>query len=209
MPIKGESKREPQGWGAVARRRKEIEEKREEAESAVRDFWTKVGESAVIQFLQAEPFCFDAHVVEDSRGNVKTVPCQLMNKRRCTLCSDGVKKTWKAAFKILDYRGNWDKDSKKFLNDEKIEKLWVVGTILATKLQQISVKRGKDLTELVFEVTYNGKGDYNLEAALDDDDRKLKPVEWKEKMPTAEELCQPPTDDEIDEKGYVGKEYKK
>ena len=43
----------------------------------------------------------------------------------------------------------------------------------------------------------------NFEQAFDDDDRKMKPIDWDEQTPSAEELCQPPTEDEIDERGYT------
>lgn len=199
------SERKTQGWGAVAKRQAEVAERRSEAESKVREFWLKTDETATIQFLQDEPYCFDAHQVKDKRGNWAIVPCQLNTGRHCVLCSEGIKQTWRAAFKILDYRGTWDKDKKCFKNDKPIEKLWMVGSTIAQQLKQIVDKRGKDLTEMVFEVTRSGSGkdsSYNFEQAFDDDDRKLKPLDWDEVTPSAEELCQPPTEDEIDEMGY-------
>ena len=201
------SRRATQGWGAVAKRQADLAEKREALENAVRDFWLKPDETATIQFLQDEPYCFDAHQVKDRKGNWAIVPCQLNVGRHCVLCSEGVKQTWRAAFKILDYRGSWDKDRKKFKCDKPVEKIWKVGSTIAQQLKQIVDKKGKSLTELVLEVTRSGSGkdsSYNFEQAFDDDDRKLKPIDWDEKTPTAEELCQPPSEDEIDEMGYTG-----
>jgi len=198
--------RKTQGWGAVAKRQADIAAKKEDAENSVRDFWLKSDESAIIQFLQDEPYCFDAHQVKDSRGNWAIVPCQLNTSKHCVLCSEGSKLTWRAAFKILDYRGTWDKDKKRFKNDKAVEKIWKVGATIAQQLKQLVDKKGKDLTEMVFEVTRSGSGkdsSYNFEQAFDDDDRKMKPMSWEEDSPTAEELCQPPTEDEIDEKGYT------
>ena len=63
------TERKTQGWGAVAKRQADIAEKREAAESSVRDFWLKSDETAIIQFLQDEPYCFDAHQVKDKKGN--------------------------------------------------------------------------------------------------------------------------------------------
>ena len=203
------SARKTQGWGAVAKRQADIAERRESAENAIRDFWLKPDETAIIQFLHDEPYCFDAHQVKDKKGNWSIVPCQLNTKRHCVLCSDGIKLTWKAAFKILDYRGSWDKDKKKFKYDKPVEKLWRVGSSLAQQLKQIVDKKGRNLTEMVFEVTRSGSGkdsSYNFEQAYDDDDRKLKPMEWEELTPSAEELCQPPTEDEIDARGYTDEE---
>lgn len=204
----GESRRErsSQGWGAVAKRQADIAANKEAAENAVRDFWLKSDETAIIQFLQDEPYCYDAHQVKDKKGNWTVVPCQLNTGRHCVLCSEGVKQTWKAAFKILDYRGNWDKDKKRFSNDTPIEKIWKVGSTIAQQLKQIVDKKGKDLTEMVFEVTRSGSGkdsSYNFEQAFDSSDRKMKPLDWDEQTPSAEELCQPPTEDEIDERGYT------
>ena len=201
--------RKTQGWGAVAKRQAEVAEKKERMENAVRDFWLKPDETAIIQFLQDEPYCYDAHQVKDKRGNWNTVPCQLNTGRHCVLCSDGVKQTWRAAFKILDYRGSWDKDKKRFTNDKPVEKIWKVGSVIAQQLKQIVDKKGKDLTEMVFEVTRSGSGkdsSYNFEQAFDDDDRKMKPLDWDEQTPSAEELCQPPTEDEIDEAGYTSED---
>lgn len=201
--------RKSQGWGAVAKRQADIAERKAEMENKVRDFWLKPDESAIIQFLQDEPYCFDAHQVKDKNGNWTIVPCQLNTGRHCVLCSDGVKQTWRAAFKIIDYRGNWDKDKKKFKNDEPIEKIWKVGSVIAQQLKQIVDKKGKDLTEMVFEVTRSGSGkdsSYNFEQAFDEHDHRMKPKDWEEQTPSAEELCQPPTEDEIDERGYTSED---
>lgn len=207
--VESKSTRKTQGWGALAKRQAEIAERSEAMENAVRDFWLKSDESATIQFLQDEPYCYDAHQVRDKNGNWTIVPCQLNNSRHCALCSDGVKQTWRAAFKLLDYRGTWDKDKKRFKYDRPIEKIWKVGSTVAQQLKQITDKKGKELTEMVFEVTRSGSGkdsSYNFEQAFDDDDRKLRPKAWEEETPSAEELCQPPTEDEIDEKGYTADE---
>lgn len=204
----GES-RKTQGWGAVAKRQAEVAERQALAESAVKDFWLKPDETATIQFLQDEPYCFNAHQVRDKKGNWTIVPCQLDTSKHCVLCSSGVKQTWKAAFKILDYRGSWNKDKKEFNYDKPTEKIWKVGATIANQLKQIVDKKGKDLTEMVFEVTRSGSGkdsSYNFEQAFDDDDRKIKPMEWESETPDVEELCQPPTDDEIDLNGYVSEE---
>lgn len=199
----GKPERKTQGWGAVAKRQAEVAEAKERSENSVRDFWLKSGESAIVQFMQDEPYCYDAHNVRDKKGNWKVVPCQLNTKKHCALCAGGAKQTWKAAFIILDYRGTWNKDKSRFNHDTQVPKLWKVGQTIAQQLKQIIDKRGKDLTELVLEVTRSGEGKdatYNFEPAFDEKDRKLLPVDFDmEEIPTAEELCQPPTDDEIDE----------
>ena len=202
--------RSTNGWGAVAKRQAEVAEAKERSENSVRDFWLKSGESAIVQFMQDEPYCYDAHNVRDKKGNWATVPCQLNTKKHCVMCADGIKQTWKAAFIVLDYRGSWDKDKKKFKYDEPVVKLWKVGATIAQQLKQQIDKRKKDLTDLVFEVTRSGEGKdatYNFEPAFDERDRKMLPIEFDlEDTPTAEDLCQPPTEDEIDELGYKADE---
>ena len=199
------SSAKPQGWGAVARRQAEIAEREEEIRNIPRDFFLKDGESAIIQFLQDEPYCYDAHSVKDKRGNFQYVPCQLNTGKHCLMCQDGIKLTWRAAFKLIDYRGSWDKAKGKFKYDTPQEKLWKVGTTIAQQLKSICDKRGKQLSEMVFEVSRSGANKdatYNFEQALDDDDVRMKPKRWIEKMATAEELCQPPTVEDIDKAGY-------
>lgn len=201
------SERKTNGWGAVARRQAEVKEHREALENQVREFWLRSGESANVQFLQNEPYCFYAHNVKDKNGRWKVVPCQLNTQDSCTLCNSGVKQTWKAAFKILDLRGQWDKDKKKFIGGKPTEKIWLVGTTIAQQLKQFIDRKGKDLTDMVLEVTRSGEGKdstYNLGIALDDDDRKIRPIEWESDTPDCSELCTPPNDDEIDENGYRG-----
>lgn len=202
------SSRKSQGWGAVVKRQDDIAKAKESAEKDVREFWLKGGESAQIQFLQDEPYCYDAHTVKDKHGKWTTVPCQLNTKKHCLLCTEGSKQTWKAAFMILDYRGTWNKEKSKFNKDEKIVKIWKVGATIANQLKQQIDKRGKDLTKMVFEVSRSGDGKdstYNFEPAFDedDDDVKLVPVKFKEGFPEAEELCQPFTEDEMDDMGLV------
>lgn len=197
------------GWGAVARRQAENEAKAAELDNAVREFWLKDGESATIQFLEGEPYCYDAHNVKDRKGNWTVVPCQLNNSRHCALCADGIKQTWRAAFVILDYRGSWDKDKKKFRNDEPVVKIWRMGTTIAQQIKQMMDKKGRDLTDMVLEVTRSGSGkdsSYNFEQAFDDDDRRLKPIKWDKEFPSSESLCQPPTEDEIDARGYTAED---
>lgn len=205
-PRRRSSSKKLQGWGAVAHRQAEISEREDELKNIPRDFFLKEGESATIQFLQDEPFCYDAHSVKDKRGNFRYVPCQLNTGKHCVMCAEGVKLTWRAAFKLIDYRGTWDKNKARFKNDTPVEKIWKVGTTVAQQLKAICDKRGKELTEMVFEVHRSGSGKdatYNFEQALDEDDTRMRPKKWVEKMATAEELCQPPTVEDIDKAGYT------
>ena len=63
-----------------------------------------------------------------------------------------------------------NKEKKRFNNDKPIEKIWMVGATIAQQLKQIVDKKGKDLTEMVLEVSRSGSGkdsSYNFEQAFE------------------------------------------
>lgn len=194
------------GWDSIAKRSAEAAKRREEAESRIREFWLADGEEANVQFLDDEPYCFDGHQIKDGRGNWKFVPCQLTSQKHCLMCREGIKVSWKAAFKILDYRGNWDSKKKEFKHDEPVEKLWVVGPTLAQQLKSQIDKRKKPLTAVVLNITRSGSGakdtTYNIEQAFDEDDVRLKPISHKTQYPAVEDLCKPMSDEELDDLGF-------
>jgi hypothetical protein len=195
------------GWGKVARRAKDIEEIEAEKENAIRDFWLKSGETAIIQLLAEDPFCMDGHQVRLGDKDWNFMQCQKSSQRHCVMCNDGVRMSWRAGFKLLDYRGSWDKDKKKFKYDEPIEKLWLMGQQLAEQLHQFLEKKKRPADKVVLEVTRSGSGkatSYNISIALDDDDVPVKIKKWTEKYPSIEELCKPPTDRQLTSKGYKG-----
>jgi len=209
MPVKTteekKSGRSSRGWGDLARRQAEVAKEREDKENRVREFWLMSDESAIVQFLSDEPFCYNAHVVKKN-GKFTTIPCGLDVRKHCALCSSGVRQVWKAAFKVLDYRGSWDADKKKFTYDEPVEKMWIMGATLATQIKQIIDKKGRALTSMVFDVSRSGSGKnstYNFEIALGDDDRRLRPKDWEETTPDLDEILVPPTNDEMEAAGYT------
>ena len=191
------------GWGELARRRAETEE---DKEVHIKEFWLKSGESAIIQFVSEEPYCLDGHIIKTKKKAFDFTPCQLNTKRTCIMCREGLKTTWRAVFKILDYRGTWDDKKNKFKNDTTIEKIWIVGEKLAEQIKSFADKKGKDLTEMVIEVTRSGSGKtttYNLQLALDDEtDRPIKPKKVKEEFADVEELMQPLTDEKLVRLGF-------
>lgn len=204
-PIRKPSK--DKGWGELARKRVESEEERE---TSIKEFWLKSGESAIVQFISDEPYCLDGHIIKTKRKSFEFTPCQLNTKRSCIMCREHLKTTWRAAFKVLDYRGTWDEKKGKFKNDTTVEKLWVVGEKLAEQLKSFSDKKGKELTEMVMEVTRSGSGKtttYNLQLALDDEtDRPLKTKKVKEEFPSVEELMQPLSDEKLVRLGFEAPE---
>lgn len=203
------------GWAAVAKRQKEAAARKaaaEDSKSAIRDFWLKSGESAVVQILNEEPYVYDGHNIKDGDGKWGFSPCQLASQKYCLMCREKIKSGWKAGFKVLDYRGTWDKESSSFKWDEPIEKLWSVNQTILGQLQTIKTKRGKPLTDLVLEVMRTGTGktdtSYNFEQAFDEDDKKLVAVDWDDEYPKLSILLAPMTDEQLVEKGFEAPDEK-
>lgn len=205
VPVKG--KTTGTGWGRLAQKKKQSEE-REDFADKIKEFWLADGESAIIQFLSPEPFCMEGHSIKNSSGKWMFTPCQKAVQRHCLVCQDGAKTTWRAAFKIIDYRGDWDKDKSKFKHNTKIEKIWFVGETIASSiaaLKDSKVKSG-DLTDAVFEVSRTGSGkstSYTVTIARDEEtDEKLRPVVFKEQFDDLEVLCRPLSDDALEALGF-------
>lgn len=195
------------GWAAVAS--KKIANEERESSKSLYKFYLKDGESANIQFLDDEPYCMDGHNIRTKTGTFMFIPCQLATQKHCVMCEVGSKMSWKAAFKILDFRGKWDKDKKKFLHDAPVEKLWEVSNSVALLINTKREKIGKALSSLVFEVSRSGAGKndttYDMQIARDEDDNKIKPIEWESETPDTSVLCKPPTDAYINSLGISTK----
>ena len=203
------AKRTTNGWAAVAKRQEESEKRKElqEAEGdRPREFWLKAGENANIQLLHDEPYTFDCHSIKDKFGNFKTIPCQLSVQKHCLMCTEGLKMGWKGAYKVLDFRGTWDKEKKRFKNDKPVEKIWLVNMTILGQLQAQSVKRKKPLDEMVLNISRTGKGkndtSYNFEPATDDDDNRMRPIDFDEEFPSVKTLMKPLSDDALELLGF-------
>ena len=185
------------GWGKVASKAKEIEES---VKNRVNEFWLADGESAIIQFFDDEPFCTEGHTVQQGKQYI-FVPCQLTTQRHCLMCEESVTPSWKAIFKVADYRGTWDKDKRRFRHDKIVEKVWLIPSALTEQLRTYVEKKRKNLSEVVLEITRTGSGTkstYNIDLAWDDDtDRPMKPAKLKSELPELEEIYAPPTDDYV------------
>jgi len=182
------------GWGAVAKRKEATESV--SSTDMLWDFKVGDGESVIVQFLDDEPYCYDAHSVKNNKGRWVTLACQLATQGHCLMCEDGNKQTWKAAFKVLDYRGKWDKEKKENTFGDPIEKIWKCSNTLALQIQALVKKKGIPLTEQVLEVTRTGGGpkdtSYNFQRAFDEEAEKvMKPIAYESEVASIEELCQP------------------
>lgn len=197
------------GWGAVVEKKVEAEQKKkaaEERKNQIWDFYLRDGESAIIQFINDEPVCMDGHNLKDQYNNFVFVPCQLDRQKHCLACRESAYLSWKAAFKVLDFREK-NKKGDMVYSEKPTEKLFKVGQQLAQQIKSFVDKKGKELSEVVVEITRSGSGakdtSYNLSIALDDDDAKIQPISWKEKFDSLEDIFSSPTDEEYMEQGYT------
>lgn len=195
------------GWAAVHAKQKEFEERSDASNDSPRDFWLKSGEMAIIQILDDEPYTFDGHSVRNKQGKFRFEPCQKAKQKYCLMCRDGLKQGWKAAFKVLDFRGDWDKDKKKFKWNKPVEKIWVVNMTILGQLATLKERRKRELTELVLEVSRTGKGKndtaYNFEKAFDPTtEEPMKPVKHKMEFPATSECVSPKEDAELVDIGF-------
>lgn len=185
------------GWGDVMKKKKQIEtaKKMKGNRPAYLDirnkFMVKDEETVRIQILNDEPVCVDGcNIPGDfdfyvSRKNVD---------RTCPLVEHGLKPTFRAGFKVLDYRGKYDKDKRKHIGGEPEEKYWLVSNTVATQLHALMKRKGTPLTEMVLDVTRSGSDKnttYNFEVATD---RKgmVEPIEdYEETLPSLKKVLKP------------------
>lgn len=194
------------GWGKVANKKVVDEETKDRV--ILYDFFLEEGESARIQFIDDEPYCYDGHGVT-VKGKFQFLACQKSMQKHCAMCSDGIKTSWKAAFRILDFRGKYDKKKKKYDWGDPVPRLWKVSNTVASQLQaQVEGKKKRVLSKTVFDVTRTGSGkstSYNIEIALDEDDEKVETVDFEgiDDLPVLEDLCAPLSDDALDETAFT------
>lgn len=169
------------GWDAVSNKKALTEELRNTPR--VSELWLKDGEEVNIQFLDDEPYAFHAHSVKQPAGSkvpFRLVACQLSKQRHCLLCTSGNKQTWRAAFRVLDYRGKYDSTSKKFLYDAPQEKMYLVTQTVALQIKKLADKNGGRLSHIVVTVSRTGSGksdtSYSFQKARDEDENLIPPV---------------------------------
>jgi hypothetical protein len=197
------------GWGTIDAKKRQSEQKKANAGNYPSyEMKLKDGDEARFQFLDdAEPFTLEGHNV-NLDGRWVYLPCQKANQKHCTMCDDKNKTTWKAAFKVLDHRGKWDKDkggySKK---DGPQERLLYASQALALRIKALKEKYG-DITKFMWELSRTGSGAkdtaYSLERALDEDndDRPIRAKEFESQTKPLSVQLRPLTDDELEARGY-------
>jgi len=198
------------GWAALAAKKEQIAEEIAEREGQIPEFFlTEDNDTANVQFLSDEPLVVDGHQVKNNKGKWLFTPCQLEKQRSCLMCSEGIKITTKFAFKVLDFRSDWDKDKKRFKGSKPSEKIWFMGMKQAEQLKSFADKKGKELSEAVFEVSRSGSGKtttYNYQMAFDKNEVRIKPIEWEEQHDPIEKIVKPLKDDELEKMGFSSNE---
>lgn len=209
---RGAEKEEPrrkkklQGWDSVVARSKELDERSDKDNALLRDFYLKEGEIAIVQYLDDEPYAFEGHSIQNERGHWGLKPCQLETQKHCLMCQSDSRPTWQGAMRVLDYRGNWDKEESGFLWDEPVEKIHFFGIKLAGQLKAYADKKGKPLSSLVIEIQKVGSGKastHNLAPAMDEATEKvMRPIAWDSKVDSVEDCIIVPTDEELEKLGF-------
>jgi hypothetical protein len=159
-------------------------------------FNLKDGESAVIQFLDEEPFCADGHLLGNDHFNF--YPCLKTRQRSCPACDKGVPEAWRVLFRILDDRGTYNKDKGGYTYDENVERFWLMSSAVSETLEAFAKSKGMNLVDMVIQVTRIGsdtKTRYNLELAVDPGTKAMfEPLDWGTPgLPTPEDALTPLT----------------
>ena len=191
------------GWGRFLNKKEEIADR--EANKKPREFWLKDGETAVIQVLESEPYVAEFHSVRNAQGKFTLEPCQLENQKHCVLCQKGMSTSTRGVFKVLDFRGSWNKDTSDFNWDEPTEKVWLVGLSILEQLYALTQKRGQGIDKFTIEVTRSGTGTntrYNFSRALNDSDEPWATVTHSSDFASAKDMYAPIGDDAMLRKGY-------
>lgn len=187
------------GWDAVANRKQETDSKKEFRKNrpAYLDiknrFIISDGETVYgMQFFNDAPVCVNGANVPP---NFDFYVTRLEVERSCPLKEKGLKIIWRAGFKVLDFRGNYDSKAKKYKEDGPVERIWLVSNTVANSLLALQNKKGKKLTQMVLDVTRTGNDKnttYAFEISRDDND-ELIPLDTlpKEVLPSLETMLTP------------------
>lgn len=199
------------GWSAVQERKERNEALDEARKKELQEFYLQTDEEAEIQLLVDEPIVVEGHNIKNRYGRFQFEPCQKFTQKHCLMCQEGIKLSWKAAFKILDFRGSWDKDKKEFKYDKPVEKIWLTSPTLAAQLNAFFEKRKSKPSELSLLITAAGSGKsktHNIQLALDEDDRMV-PTEkgYVEQKATLLEALQPKDDTALEAMGFEAPQY--
>lgn len=143
----GESKRG--GWFSQGRdaarghvQRSNAEREAQKGRFAL-DFWMKDGEEALIRFREDEPVTYYEHSIT---VNGKRRPFTCPGEDVCPACKKGIKRRWRAAYNVIDYRTWKDKKGVEHSHDVKVYKC---GKMVFEDLDKIDRRYGltsRDLT---------------------------------------------------------------
>jgi len=197
------------GWAYLNKKHEQIEKEKERRAQTPRDFYMTDGEYAEVQMLDKEPFIFEAHSIMTG-GSFQKEPCQKSFQRNCLMCNEGIKSTTAVAFKLIDYRGNYDKAKEDHKWDEPIEKIWVTGMTLAKQIHTFIKKKGVALDEIVLGITRSGSGketSYNIEMAMDKNNVVYEPIEFEPKKDATADVYAAKSNEELADMGFSEAKY--
>lgn len=208
-PKRSSSSKETGGWAKLRQKAEERELAKDVLNSKIPNFRIKAGEFAFIQFTHDEPMVVETHQTKNKYGRYETQVCQKETGKHCVMCDKGMGTSTKAAFKVLDFRGRWDKDQEDFSWDEPLERLLWASQSLAIQIHDYAERKGVALSEAVIEIARSGSGaqdtSYSLSPALDEDNHPVEPLdlyEFEMDFPPIEEVVVPLTDEELEAIGF-------
>ncbi len=132
------------------------------------NFWLSNGEEIDVVFLDNSPTIFNGHVIkcstEAGKTFYRTEACQKSAQDYCVLCETENKTVSKSkkiiAFRILDSRGNWNKDlnnKKGGMDGVASPKIFLVSLDLAKQIKLLRDDAGGELTDKVIKLSKNEK----------------------------------------------------
>lgn len=194
-----ETSKTKKGWKTFAK------EQENRTERMYPDFFlTEDSDSAIIQII-SEPLILNAHSVQ-VRGNWATEICQTERQRHCLICRAGGKTSMKVAIKVLDFRGEYDSDKKKFKHNKQVEKVWLMSSSTAEALKTFIDKKDLDETNCIVAVSRTGSKKttvYHFEIARDDEDVRMKPIRYTSILEDLHEIVIPKTDEQLERLGFT------
>lgn len=196
------------GWDKLKQKAEERETAKAVLDSKVPVFKMKSGEMAIIQICHDEPIIVETHRTKNKYGRYEVQVCQKETQRNCKMCEAGMATTTSAAFKVLDFRGRWDKNLNDYSWDEPLERLLWASQKLAMQFYDYSKRKGP-LSECVIEISRSGSGPqdtaYNLSPAFTEDGKPEEPYDMREfdfQEPSIEDIVKPLSDDELEAIGF-------
>lgn len=168
-------------------------------------FYLKDGEEIDIVLLDENPFMFWGHVIKCQSNAGKTFyrieQCQKAEQDYCVMCESDNKAIGKAkkiiAFRVLDSRGNWDKDAGDF-DGVPAPKIFTVPLYLAKQFKSLKDDAGS-ISDKVIKLSKSGnyQANFKYNKSRDGSLRYVDAPKFDGDMPDVLEVYAPMTDDDL------------